>query len=249
MRPRTADSQPVAGGKFETLVKLIHEQPGKETTMKKIILAVIAASGLVLAASAAQAETKTFPKPKAGPYRIDWCLNWAAQCGQPAADKFCQSMGYVNSTDFDQAPKLNLLVPPVATIVQNSGQVCSAAGGMPQCDGFAQITCTRPDLPAPPPPPAPPPGPGAGGGPDTIYKSFINPKYHGKRLAYCDSPGGPCGQDPADSYCDLKGFDDAANYIPSPPLPPGKTRFIGTEQICLGPICKSFSKIICEREP
>jgi hypothetical protein len=218
--------------------------------MRHVGYAVAAAMILAGAASlagAAQAETKTFPKPKAGPYRVDWCFQWGAACGQPAADKFCQSLGYVNATDFDQAPSLNTLVPPVATIVQGTGQVCSAATGAPHCDGFAQITCTRPDLPAPPPP-MPPPGGGAGG-PDTIYKNFLKPKYHGKRLGYCENPGGGCGQDAADSFCDAKGFDDAANYIPSPPLPPGTTRFIGTEQICLGPICKSFVKITCERQP
>ena len=208
----------------------------------KLILAALALFGL---AQMAQAETHTFPKPKAGPYRVDWCLQWAGLCGQPAADKFCQNSGYLNAVDFDQAPHIGSSVPPLATIVQGTGQVCN----QPNCDGFAQITCTRPDLP-PPPPPGPPPGGGGGiGGPDTIYKTFSKPKFHGKRLAYCSSPGGSCGQDPADSYCDDKGYDDAANFTPSPPLPPGKTRFFDTEQVCLGPICKGFQSITCEKSP
>ena len=216
--------------------------------IQSVFVSGLILSGLVAMATAAQADTRTFPKPKAGPYRVDWCLQWGTACGQPAADKFCLSNGYANATDFDQAPSVNTLVPPVATIVQGTGQVCSAATGAPHCDGFAQITCIRLDLPAPPPP-MPPPPPGGAGGPGTIYKTYFKPKYHGMRLGYCESLGGACGQDPADAYCDVKGFDDAASYIPSPPLPPGTTRFIGDEQVCLGPICKSFIKIVCEREP
>ncbi len=203
------------------------------------------AMGMMAGFSGANADTRTFPKPKAGPYRVDWCLIWGAQCGQPAADKFCQNNSYLNATDFDEAVDIGASVPPIATIVQGTGQVCNA----PNCDGFSQITCTRPDLPPPPlPPPGPPPG-GGGADPGTIYKTFLKPKYHGKRLNFCQEPGSGCGQEAADSYCDAKGYDDAVNFLPSSPMPPGVTRYVGNEMVCIGPVCRAFVKITCERSP
>ncbi len=198
---------------------------------------------MVAASVGAQAEEKTFAKPKQGPYRVDWCYQWTAQCGQPAADRFCMSKGFAHSNDFVEAVNIGSLTP---TIVQASGQVCNG----PDCDGFTYITCEKPDLPAPPLPmplPGPPLGGGGYGGGDT--RLYFKPKIGGLRLNYCSENGSGCGQDAADAYCDMKGYQDASDFTQSPPLPPNvKTRFIGSGQKCYGPACYAFQSIECENQ-
>jgi hypothetical protein len=189
----------------------------------------------------AHAEDKTFPKPKQGAYRVDWCYQWAALCGQPAADRFCQSKSFVNAQDFVEDVNIGSLTP---TVVQATGQVCNG----PDCDGFVYITCHRPDLPPPPSPvpPVPPPGPPPGGGGFDTHVYF-KPKLGGLRLNYCTTNGAGCGQEAADAFCDMKGYEDASDFAQSPPLPPGiKTRFIGNGKKCYGPVCYAFQTIECE---
>ncbi len=204
--------------------------------------------GLGLMLGGAQASEQTFAKPKAGPFRIDWCYQWGALCGKPAADRFCQSKGYVQSNDFEEAVDIGAATP---TVVQGTGQVCNA----PTCDGFTYVTCEKPD--APPPLPLPPPvyippdptmgGGGAGGDQHTYY----NPKLNGYRVNYCETKGVGCGQDAADSFCDAKGYDDAADFNQSGPVPYGSkpSRFIGNGKLCKGPGCYAFQSIICENQP
>lgn len=197
--------------------------------------------GLGMMVSSAQASEQTFAKPKAGPFQIDWCLQFGSQCGKPAADKFCQSKGFVQSNDFVQAVDIGASTP---TIVLGTGQVCNA----PVCDGFTYVTCEKPDAPPPPLPPPPLP-PSGGSGADE--QEFFKPKIKGYRLNYCETKGAGCGQDAADAYCDARGFDNAADYEKSGPIPPGskKSRFIGNGKLCLGPGCFAFNSITCENQP
>lgn len=215
--------------------------------MKRFLMLALFSMMCALAVSGAHAEDKTFAKPKQGPYRVDWCYQWANQCGQPAADRFCQSKGFVHAIDLVEDVNIGALTP---TIVQGNGQVCNG----PQCDGFTYITCQRPDLP-PPPMPVPPPGPlppgplpPGGGGMDGDTHVYFKPKLGGLRLNYCATNGAGCGQEAADAYCELKGYDDASDFNQSPPLPPSiKTRFIGSGMKCYGPVCFGFQSIECER--
>jgi hypothetical protein len=206
-----------------------------EIQMQRIL---VFALFLIFSVMGAQAEEKTFPKPKQGPYRVDWCYQWGTLCGQPAANRFCQSKSFASATDFVEDVNIGALTP---TVVQGTGQVCNG----PDCDGFTYITCQRPDLPSPPPP-MPPPGPPPGGGGDDT-KIYFKPKIGGMRLNYCLANGMGCGQQAADAYCDMKGFEDASDYTQSPPLPPNiKSRFIGNGKKCYGPICYGFQSIECE---
>ena len=41
----------------------------------------------------AQAETKTFNRPRTRSVDLDWCLTWDANCGEPAAKAFCSLFG------------------------------------------------------------------------------------------------------------------------------------------------------------
>ena len=190
--------------------------------------------GLMLAFGAAQAAEQTFAKPKQGPFRVDWCYKWATLCGQPAADKFCQSKSYNNSNDFEQATNIGSLTP---TIVQATGQICNG----PDCDGFTYITCVKPDLPPPPAPPA-----DAGGDDEETFKK---PKIDGVRMNYCFKKGKGCGQKAADAFCDQEDYDEAVDFVQSTPLGPTKpTRFIGTGGKCLDAVCYAFKSITCGGE-
>jgi hypothetical protein len=76
-------------------------------------------------------EEVTFVKPKYKGKRLDWCKSWATDCGEPAADAFCEYKGYDGSTDFVEAVDIG------NTKVISSGQVCTDQA----CDGFKKITC------------------------------------------------------------------------------------------------------------
>jgi hypothetical protein len=208
----------------------------KEFQMKHIIAFAAAAIASIFLFSAAQAAEQTFAKPKEGSLRVDWCLIWGAQCGKPAADRFCQNKGFQQSNDFVQ--DVDIGAAGLATLVQQTGQVCNA----PNCDGFTYITCQKNDVSPPPPPPGPPP---SGSGDSKLYKK---PKVGGARLAYCLKNGFGCdGQTAADAYCEAKGWDDAADFNQSAPLTKLiPTRYIGNGKICQNSICFSFSDITCE---
>lgn len=208
--------------------------------MKTLIWFTSGLIGLSLMFGAAQASEQTFIKPKAGPYRVDWCKVWGGQCGKPAADYFCQTKGFLQSNDSQEDPNIGSLTP---TIVQTSNQVCNG----PECDGFVYITCEKFDAP-PPPPPLPPPG---GGGSGADEREYFKPKIKGYRLNYCETKGSGCGQDAADAFCDAKGYDEATDFDQSSPIPPGAkpSRFIGNGKFCKGPGCYAFNSITCERQP
>jgi hypothetical protein len=204
--------------------------------MRILRILALAWLGLAICLGAAQAAEQDFVKPKVGIFRLDWCRVWANQCGKPAADAFCQSKGFTQSNNFEEAIDIGAATP---TVVIGSGQQCAD----PSCDGFTFITCEKPDA-SPPPPPMPPPGPGPGG--DT--KTYKKPKLGGARLAYCFRKGVGCdGQAAADRFCESRGFDDAADFNQSAPLTTlVPTRYIGNGRIVKDPISYSFSDITCE---
>lgn len=76
------------------------------------------------------AGKQTYFNPKFKNYRLDWCYGWAKQCGEPAAEAFCQMKGFGKAAGFKKAPGLP------ATRVIGTGQVCDG-----NCDGFSEITC------------------------------------------------------------------------------------------------------------
>jgi hypothetical protein len=64
--------------------------------------------------------------------RLDWCLNWATDCGKPVADTFCKRKGFSQgAASFEIAADIG------STRLIGTGAVCD----QPFCDGFAHITC------------------------------------------------------------------------------------------------------------
>ena len=79
----------------------------------------------------AGADQETFNKPKFKSLRLDWCRVWGNDCGQGAANAYCQWKGFDKATAFEEAVNVGL------TRILSTGQVCSD----PECDSFNYITC------------------------------------------------------------------------------------------------------------
>lgn len=72
-----------------------------------------------------------FNNPRFMDARLDWCFHWGADCGQAAANAFCQSQGFVRASTFQMAEN----VGPTRLI--GTTQRCEAQ----DCDSFASIRC------------------------------------------------------------------------------------------------------------
>jgi hypothetical protein len=80
--------------------------------------------------------TQDFTAPMWGGVRLDWCLVWGGQCGEPAATEFCRQLGYTKATAWEPAVDVGTQTP---TFVIGTGQTCNEPG----CDGFTSISCAR----------------------------------------------------------------------------------------------------------
>ena len=118
----------------------------KNTVPPPVRGSTFAVSGVKPTASAAPG-TATIANPSLRGYRLDYCLYWAQQCGEPAATAWCRAQGYQRATHWQPER-----VKP--TLVIGDGNVCNADA----CHGFASVTCTTEGAaPALAPPAAPPP--------------------------------------------------------------------------------------------
>ena len=78
-------------------------------------------------------QQQVFANPSFSGHRLDFCLEWGTKCGKPAADAFCRTQGFGESSSStpDQDPGYS------STRVISSGQICN----QPFCRGFQQIIC------------------------------------------------------------------------------------------------------------
>lgn len=79
----------------------------------------------------AQEMGKVFNNPTVDGRALDICREWAANCGQPAADAYCEKNGYGKAATY----RFRNDSPP--TTVLNGGQVCN----QPNCDRITSVTC------------------------------------------------------------------------------------------------------------
>ncbi len=110
-------------------------------------------AALVVGADVAGAETSGFTNPSIGGVRLDYCRHFGTACGKPAADLFCQEVGFAEALSFSISEDIGR--DRIPTLVFGDGALCQG----PDCDGFSEIVCTRPDIRAAPiqPPPLQPP--------------------------------------------------------------------------------------------
>lgn len=88
--------------------------------------------------SAAGAPTRRFENPRVThegrSYRVDACRVWGNDCGEPAADRFCQLQGYAEAAGFAGDRDVGARTP---TLVIDDRRVCD----QPACDSFSYIVC------------------------------------------------------------------------------------------------------------
>jgi len=118
---------------------------------------------------------KTFPYPKIHGYRLDWCKHWAQECGQGAADAFCQAKGFQKAIAFEEDSDIGAQSP---TYVIGDGKICDQEF----CDGFISITCAGKGKS----------GAGSNVVPDDSGRRWIPPKEH-RYLGCFKDKGDPYG--------------------------------------------------------
>lgn len=112
----------------------------RKMTAGLMILGLIGFSPLSMVAHAAEDGVQIgsglvrFEKPMHQGYRLDWCLTWGSNCGEPAASAWCKTK------KFDRAncwkPALDIGGASHTKVLQ-TGQICD----QPSCDGFSEIVC------------------------------------------------------------------------------------------------------------
>lgn len=80
--------------------------------------------------------TQVFTFPVYDVYRLNFCLSTKGQCGEPAANKWCQMKGFERAVAWRKDNNIGGLFP---TFLIGDEQICAQY----KCDGFAQITCGR----------------------------------------------------------------------------------------------------------
>jgi hypothetical protein len=78
----------------------------------------------------------TFNNPQWGGQNLDWCLYYANQCGQPAADRFCESQGFTHAASFSMQPNISF-----TRVIGETDRTCWTARDGIRCDGFRYIDC------------------------------------------------------------------------------------------------------------
>jgi hypothetical protein len=73
----------------------------------------------------------TIVNPQLDGYALDFCREWAANCGLPAANAYCISKGHARALRFESVKSTQ------KTRIINGGQVCDAA----YCTRISQVEC------------------------------------------------------------------------------------------------------------
>ena len=159
----------------------------------------------------------TFDRPRHMDDRLDWCLTWGANCGQPAALEFCHRRRFDNVQGFGPEK----VGRSARTRLIGTGQTCDGD----VCTAFSQITCS---------------------GRIPQSRVFANPVNKGYRLDVCREWGANCGKPAADAFCVAEGFGGSLQNTPDAEPGYASTRVISSGQICEGKICTGFQQIICQ---
>ena len=174
--------------------------------------------GVMAMATSAFAEETTYSTPKVGSQPLDLCLSWGVDCGKPAADAWCVSIGFTESSNHVVAADIGASTP---TRLLSTGAVCDQA----YCDGFASITCFKPD---------------------PVEQVYLEPKFNGNRLDLCVDWATGCGAPAAKKFCQAEGWATASDYTVANDIGASTpTRLIGTGAVCDQGYCDGFQAITC----
>ena len=179
-------------------------------------------------------DSYVYKSPRWFDYRLDWCLNWGTNCGQPAADNFCMRRRWTGALDFAADPNIGASEP---TMVSSNNQVCNQSN----CTGFKYITCY---------------------GKIPWQRVFANPtvkaRWNGSlqefRLDECFNWDTGCGKRAANAFCSedpvarSRGFSKSTYYVLDAEPSSVDTLSIGSYEICdvNDYSCYGFQMIICQ---
>ncbi len=189
----------------------------------------------------------TIEVPSGDRVALDFCREWSANCGAPAAAAFCRAQNYRTAVAFDPNPGLGF------TAIITGGRICNAPG----CSSFHTIECgmlpgasdsVRPGPPLsvhPPSTPVPaqlPPAQVSG----VVYPDPIIAADNSEmvRLDWCREWGSACGRPAADAYCQSLGHATSGRSEIDNDI--GRTAIISSKAICNSPTCDGFKLIECK---
>lgn len=131
-QPQLSQVQPPARPAQATLDS---EQP-PQTQLSQSQAAPRGASPEPVPSDNGETGTEVFTFPVYDVYRLNFCLSTKGQCGEPAANKWCQMKGYERAVAWRKDNNIGGLFP---TFLIGDEQICAQY----KCDGFAEITCGR----------------------------------------------------------------------------------------------------------
>lgn len=80
--------------------------------------------------------SESFRYPVQDIYRLNFCLHWKSDCGEPAAQAWCRAKGFARASAWKIDQNIGSLFP---TIVMGDQRICAQF----VCDGFLEITCSK----------------------------------------------------------------------------------------------------------
>lgn len=162
--------------------------------------------------------------------RVDACLKFKEGCGQPAADRYCQLRGRSGATKFENELVGGWTPTTDSNTTMSIGDTRFC--GNDWCAGFKSITCScKPRA--------------------LQNERFEQPRVEatGRRLDWCSLWGGKdCGQKPADSFCNQKGYGRAGSFELEPNVGRQEpTQLFGQQvnTVCDAKGCAGFRFIEC----
>ncbi len=111
-------------------------------------------------------------RPRVDGYRVDQCRTWSSDCGQPAADFYCEERYGAGS----YATAFEVVSATEPTLVLGDDLVCDNGS----CDALEHVTCLA----------------------RALQETVEQPRLDGRRISgACEVGSGDCGQQNADGYC------------------------------------------------
>lgn len=95
-----------------------------------------ASSNSSVPTSDAKKTYMTFPEPMLGDLRLDACLEWGRNCGEPAATAWCKTKGMTRATEY---PGESVGERGIGTRLIGTQQVCREK----YCVSFGYIVCEK----------------------------------------------------------------------------------------------------------
>ncbi len=123
-----------AGGGLQPAPPSAPPQQALQPAPEPLVVPTVPAQQVPSRPTGPQEDTFRFPVHQV--YRLNFCLADEQGCGEPAANKWCESQGFARASRWTREENIGALYP---TVFIGNGTICDKF----LCDGFEEITCTR----------------------------------------------------------------------------------------------------------